>query len=288
MNEPSFITYRNPWELAFECSRDRCDIDEITRVLRRIFMESDVKSREYLWALEFVKAFKANAREDKVLKLARKLFTREVRGKLLRDASPATIVSVYEENFYLSMGLLTTWEYLAITGAYDSIGAYVASLIDELWDDIALNYNKVRDLAKAVIEGPLPLLPENIVFNIIGKIMDKEDGGDTPLFKIELLYSLTEWCNPKTLLYVEDHRQLLSRFLEKILDKIMEVSRIDIEKASLLVNELMVVLGKIDKLCLTQLRDEKPCNKIHERLLAKLSNILAMVMEKQNSLIHEN
>ncbi|WFO74816.1 hypothetical protein J4526_07005 [Desulfurococcaceae archaeon MEX13E-LK6-19] len=280
MKEPSFITYRNPWELAFECSKERCDIEEITRVLRRIFMESDVKSREYLWALEFIKAFKANAKEDKVLELALKMFTREVRGKLLRDTSPTTIVSVHEENFYLSMGLLTIWEYLAIVGVHDSIGAYISSLIDELWDDIALNYNKVRDLAKAVIEGPLSMLPENIVFNVVKEIMGKSDKEDTLLFKIELLYSLTEWYNPKILLYDDKHRELLIKSMKNILKKIIELTGRNPEKSISLMKEFMVTLGRIDKLCLTQLMDTKPCDTIRESIVREMMMLFTVAKEK--------
>ena len=83
----------NPWGIAYECSKGRCDIDKIIEVLSG-FLSKPISSREYKAGLEFIKVLKSQASTDVIFKVMRGIKSKGLVNKLLEDADPDTVISV--------------------------------------------------------------------------------------------------------------------------------------------------------------------------------------------------
>ncbi|MCD6489069.1 MAG: hypothetical protein J7K21_07605 [Desulfurococcales archaeon] len=276
----------DPLTTAWDCAKNRCSLDEASSLLRDLIMKP-YGSREYLIALAFLARFKVEASPDKIVYLARKLFTGDIVEKILKDTSEENVLKTYKENYWLSMNMLMLWEYLVLAGEVKQVTIRSINLVDKTLSMIEKNYNEVKDLVQALLYGPVNTLPYSIARVILENYLKLPTRNDVVLFKIDILNMITSSYPPKIYLEQEDFVETIGATIADLANHIIELINDDPDKGIQLANELKLIYEKIRNHCY-ELDDYKPCSIIDgkalqsiDRLYGKISTIYRMIIQAQ-------
>lgn len=275
------MEHHNPWILAWECSRGKRDLVGIGETIKNYLLEP-IDSEKYLFAVEFLRSFKADASIDKVIDLTEYIFDKQIINKVTQDVSPDNILRFYKEKTYLSMDLLTLWEYLIIAGVKDIIGVYAMDLIDKIWNNINNDYMSVKDLVEALFYGPLSMLPIDSLISLISSMERYPCEKDCILFKSRLLNIIINTYSPKDTIHNTKFINVITQYIDYIINYTTKNIITDQDTILATVNELNILLEKLRFYC-SELRDQKPCKQIIDNREEKIHSLFKKVME---TLIH--
>ncbi len=279
----NILLYSNPWELAWRCSRNKCDLEETLSLLKKSLLTNN-GSREYFSALEFLRFFKSDAPIDKQVLVSRKVFTQDVVRKLLDKIEPEKVVSSYKENPYISMNIMTIWEYLILAG-YSKLVKQMIESLTEIIEELLRKeeYSVYRDLVRGVFYGPLAMLPEKYAVETISKIAETTlpNKLNTLYYKLDLLLMLVTSYSPKTLL---ENREYVEDIIKLVNDVALINSEIVYKDPDIgynIANEIGLVMDKLNQLCY-ETRRMDVCKEIKERT----KNVLEEMYKHLGSIVN--
>ena len=275
--EAKALEYDNPWVLAWECSRRKCDIDNVVETIKT-YLLAPIDSNKYLFAVEFLRSFKADASIDKVIDLTRAVFDEQIVNKIVKDVHPDNILKYYNDKMYLSMDLLTLWEYLIIANKKVIIEEYSRDLINKVWNNINDDYMGIKDLIEALFYGPLSMFPVNALIPLLSSIRKYSCEKDCILFKSRLLNILIDTHSPKDTLHNTRFSDMINQYINDIINYILSSTNIDQMTVLTTVNELNILLEKLRFHC-NELKDHRPCNMIIDSREQEIHNLFKKIME---------
>ncbi len=267
----------NPWVLAWKCSRGKCDLGNVAEIIKTYLLEP-IDSNNYLFAIEFLRSFKANASVDKVIDLTKAIFDDQIVNKIVKDIHPDKVINYYNEKMYLSMDLLTLWEYLIIAGKGEIIEEYSLDLINKLWRNISDDYMSIKDLIEALFYGPLSMFSVNALIPLLSSIRKYSCEKDCIIFKSRLLNILIDTHSPKDTLHNIKLNNIIGQYINDIINYILSSVNIDRKTILTTVNELNILLEKLRFHC-NELKDHRPCNTIIDSREKEIHNLFKKIME---------
>ncbi|RLG84659.1 MAG: hypothetical protein DRO40_00500 [Thermoprotei archaeon] len=283
--EAKALKYDNPWVLAWECSRRKCDLDNVVETIKTFLLEP-IGSNKYLFAIEFLRSFKADASIDRIIDLTSAVFDEQIVNKIVKDVHPDNILKYYNDKMYLSMDLLTLWEYLIIAGKRRIIEDYSEELINKVWSNINDDYTSIKDIIEALFYGPLSMFPVNALVQLLSNIRRYSCEKECILFKSRILNILIDTYSPKDTLHNPKFINIINQYISDIIGYISSNTNIDHRTLLSTVNELNILLEKLRFHC-NELKDYKPCYMLIDSRHQEIHNLFKKIMEITNYLIKE-
>lgn len=248
----------NPWSIAYECSKRKCDVNKVVEVLGE-FLSKPISSREYRAGLEFIKVLKSQAPTDVVFKVIEGIKSKELINKLLKDTDPDTVISVFRKDYPTALGLLTIFELYPSIGLEERLVDYSTKMIVKASKVFGgRNPQILRELMMALIYGPLTMLRPVDLDKIINTIRSLPN---EPLYlqlKADFLLMIVE-SYPQGLFL--DNIKLITHLAELVKDLakgIVSLLSEDLETAMSVYSELNLFISKMNRTCI-ELSTTDPC-----------------------------
>ena len=218
MTNVSVEFLNNPWIIAWKCARGKWSIDSIIPVLRE-FLEKNIDSKEYVCALEFLKVFKQEAGEDKVLLLSQKVFSEKLLEKIISDLNARNIVGVFKRDYNKAMGLLTLLEYLAKVVEASKIADIIKEVFLMILDDIdCKGYSTYKDLVESIVSGPLTSLPTDYSVYVLELLANSENTEEIVKLKASILEIISATYPPKEYLRNKRLLEIITKLMNNVID----------------------------------------------------------------------
>ena len=248
----------NPWGIAYECSKGRCDIDKIIEVLSG-FLSKPISSREYKAGLEFIKVLKSQASTDVIFKVMRGIKSKGLVNKLLEDADPDTVISVFEKDYSTALGLLTILELYPSMGLEEILVDYSTKIIVKASKAFGKrNPQILRELMRALIYGPLTMLRPMDLDKVVNAIRSLPN---EPLYlrlKADFLLMIVENYPQGLFLGNTKLIKYMAELVKDLAKGIVSLLSIDSETAMSVYSELNMFISKMNRICV-ELSTTNPC-----------------------------
>jgi len=261
----------DPWLVAYECSKKKCDIAEIIVILRQL-LSSHQESREYIIGLELLKALKSMVPPAMYIRLARKVFDEELLDKIVSDLDPEIVINEYAKNYAVGMSYLTLLETLPFLGkrkeAFDKMISILKTATIKLKDDPEL----LREFVRALVFGPFSFLSPNLLVKLFRTIQELPD---EPLYlqlKSDLLLMIIENYPPKMFQDYPEISVMIGKLLRGIAERNLLIFSEDPDMALSVYYQLSVFLSKMSNMC-RELNDWKPCGTVMKEAGETLSEM---------------
>ena len=255
----------NPWGIAYECSKGRCDIDKIIEVLSG-FLSKPISSREYKAGLEFIKVLKSQASTDVIFKVMKGIKSKGLVNKLLEDADPDTVISVFEKDYSTALGLLTILELYPSMGLEEILVDYSTKIIVKASKAFGKrNPQILRELMRALIYGPLTMLRPMDLDKVVNAIRSLPN---EPLYlrlKADFLLMIVENYPQGLFLGNTKLIKYMAELVKDLAKGIVSSLSIDSETAMSVYSELNMFISKMNRICV-ELSTTNPC-----KLLANIA-----------------
>lgn len=248
----------NPWGIAYECSKGRCDIDKIIEVLSG-FLSKPISSREYKAGLEFIKVLKSQASTDVIFKVMKGIKSKGLVNKLLEDADPDTVISVFEKDYSTALGLLTILELYPSMGLEEILVDYSTKIIVKASKAFGKrNPQILRELMRALIYGPLTMLRPMDLDKVVNAIRSFPN---EPLYlrlKADFLLMIVENYPQGLFLGNTKLIKYMAELVKDLAKGIVSLLSIDSETAMSVYSELNMFISKMNRICV-ELSTTNPC-----------------------------
>ncbi len=248
----------NPWGIAYECSKGRCDIDKIIEVLSG-FLSKPISSREYKAGLEFIKVLKSQASTDVIFKVMKGIKSKGLVNKLLEDADPDTVISVFEKDYSTALGLLTILELYPSMGLEEILVDYSTKIIVKASKAFGKrNPQILRELMRALIYGPLTMLRPMDLDKVVNAIRSLPN---EPLYlrlKADFLLMIVENYPQGLFLGNTKLIKYMAELVKDLAKGIVSLLSIDSETAMSVYSELNMFISKMNRICV-ELSTTNPC-----------------------------
>lgn len=247
----------DPWLVAYECSKKKCNIAEIIAVLKRL-LTSHRGTREYITGLELLKALKSMIPPAMYVGLARRVFDEELLDKIISDIDSEIVISEYARNYAVGMSYLTLLETLLFLGkkreAFDKVINVLKTATIKLKDDPGL----LREFLRALVFGPFSSLSPSLLIELFRTIQELPDEPMYLQLKSDLLVMSIENYAPKIFQDYPEITIVIGRLLRGIAERNLLIFSEDPDTALSVYYQLNVFLSKMNNTC-GELNNWKPC-----------------------------
>ncbi len=262
----------NPWLVAYECSKKKCNLDEVLSVLKQL-LSSKQGTKEYIIGLELLKALKSMIPTAMYISLARKVFDEKLLDKIISDLDPEIIINEYTKNYAVGMSYLTLLETLPFLSKRREAFNIMIDLLKTATARLIDNPELLRELMRALVFGPFSALPPSLLVELLKTLQEELPNESLILqLKSDLLLMIIENYPPKMFQDYPEIPVMIGRLLRGIAEQNLLLLDKDPDTAIMVYYQVSVFLSKTNNMC-SELRDWKPCERIIEEAGETLSEM---------------
>ncbi len=249
----------DPWMIAYECSRGRCDIREIALKLRgKLLAPTD--SRDYFEGLELFKALKSQLPPQMFIELLKNLLTRDLVEKLTREITCDRVLKYFKESRDKGYSALTILEIYPLLKMKDSSKRIIAGILSKI-DNMGFDEDEKLEIYRALIHGPIASLPLSDMKDIIKLFIDKLGDKTALQASADLLVMIAQNYPSKLFHENPDIAEHMGLLLKAIAEKTLLLVDDDPDTALRIYHQIGLFKTLISGIC-RELGDMKLCSRV--------------------------
>ncbi len=249
----------NPWLIAYECSRNKCNTDEIALILREKLL-ADNNTEKYLQGLELFKALKSQLPPHLFIDMLRKTLTKKLIDKITGEINCERVIEYYKTSRELGYSLLTILEIYPLLGMKDLLKSMIIGIIHKALEEIP-DYRDRLELCRALIHGPIASLPLNELKDILRVFREKLDDKACLVAATDLLVMITQNYPPKSFSEYRDIALPIGELLRSIAEKTLLLLEEDPDTALEIYHQLGLFKTYLTGIC-RELNEWKICDTV--------------------------
>ncbi len=272
----------NPRTLAYECSRSKCDISDLSKAIVYILTKS--KNLEDITPLlEFMSILKSLRGEGEPFNSIVNALAR-VKDKILEYTNPEVIVETYGRDKILASKLLMLLELYPEISLRDKMTDVLVGVIRRALEAYRSRHELLEEFLRMLIYGPLERLDQKQLAVIIEFFTSLGGVGDYNYTHVKVLFlSMIPESYPRRIFWDRVIVDKLSMLMHRVLDELVrKASRGDMEVEAVF-DEVSLFITRMNNVC-RDIGDWNPCERIVNSNLDALNKLARLIVENRTKL----
>ncbi len=264
---------REPRVLAYECSRSRCSVEEVSRAVVNLLRNSR-SIEDIVPVLEFIASLKALKSTSNAFNSIVNSLT-SVKDKVLEYTSPKMLVELYGRDKHLVLKLLVLLELYPKISLRDKLANIVVEVIRQSTRMYMDKPKLLEELLRTLIYGPLEVLDEKHLPLVISVFTDLPKL-DCCVHVKSLFLSMIPESYPRRIFRNKQVVESLQGLLRSILVELLDQALSNVEGLDVVYDEVSLFITRLNNVC-KDIGDWSPCRLIVDsnmELIGKLAKTI--------------